>query len=151
VRELADGAAVPFMAKRWVQYAILIAGILAIVTSASEIIDLVTTLAIAIGGALLAVAAQWFRRKLERRGIRITGEGWLMLATIVVVVAWAALNARAIASRLFLMAEDWDMSEGMAMVAVIVLLHIPLAFLAAGLAKCLPKVWSDIRSLAGRT
>ncbi len=150
VRELLDGAAVPFKAKRWVQYAILIAGILTIVTSSAEIVDLLTTLLIAVGGALLAVAVQWFKGRLEQRGIRITGEGWLMLATIMVVAGWAAVNARAIASRLLFMAEDWEMSEGMAMVVMIVLLHIPLALLAAGLAKCLPKVWSDIRSLAGR-
>jgi hypothetical protein len=150
VRELVDGAVIPFKAKRWVQYAILVAGILAIVTSSAEIIDLAATVAIAVGGALLAVAVQWFKRKLEQRRIRITGEGWLMLATIIVVVGWAALKAPAILSRLFLLAEDWDMSEGMAMIAVIVLLHVPLAFLGAGLAKCLPKVWSDIRSLTGR-
>jgi len=146
-RTFLDGVATPFKAKRWLQYAGLVLGILAIVTSSSELVEVATLVLIAIGGALMAIVVQRFRRKLDRRGIRITGDGWLLLGVIVVVLAWAVFNARIIASSLFIMAADYDISEGMAWVIVIVLSHIPVALLAAGLTRCLPKVWGDIRLL----
>jgi hypothetical protein len=150
VRTLLDGAAIPFAGKRWVQYALLVFGIIAIVTSPSELADLAKALAIAVGGALVAAVAQWVRRKLGQGGIQISGEGWLMLAAIVAVTAWAALNGRAIASVLLAAAEELDVPEGMAVVILVVLLHVPVALLVAGMSACLPKVWSDLRMLAGR-
>ena len=150
-RTLVDGAAVPFAAKRWVQYGLLVAGIIAIVASPSELADLAMSVVIAIGGALVAVAATWVRRKLAQGGIRITGEGWLMLAAILAVATWAALNGRAIASVLLAVIEEFDVSEGTAIVILVILLHVPVALLAAGLSACLPKVWSDIQTITGRS
>jgi hypothetical protein len=150
-RTLLDGAPIPFVAKRWVQYGLLVVGIIAVVTSSSELADLATTVLIAVGGALVAAVAHWVRRKLEQGGIRINGEGWLMLATILTAAAWAALNGRAIASILLAAVGEFDVSEGMAIVILAVLLHVPIALLAAGMSACLPKVWSDIRTIAGRS
>lgn len=149
-RALLVGAPIAFKAKRWVQYGVLVLGVIAIVTSSSELIELATVLLIAIGGALLALVTQWVRRQLELRGIRITGEGWLPFAAILAILGWIAFNARAIASTLLHVAENWDISLGPAIVMMIVLLHVPAALLAAGLARCLPKVWSDIKLLTGR-
>jgi hypothetical protein len=150
LRDLMDGTTTTFKAKRWVQYAGLVLGILAIVTSASEVANLAKAIAIAVGGALLALLAQWVRRALDRRGIRITGDGWLLLGAIIVVLIWIAFNLSALAAMAMELAEDWDMPGGLAIVVMIVLLNIPLALLAAGLARCLPKVWSDIRLMRGR-
>lgn len=65
------------------------------------------------------------------------------------VAAWIAFNGPAIASVLLAAAEEFDVSEGAAIVILVVLLQVPIALLAAGLSACLPKVWSDIRLLAG--
>lgn len=149
-RRLVDGVAVPFEAKRWVQYALLVFGVIAIVTSASELADLAMALLIAVGGALVAAGAEWLRRAMKRRGIQISGDGWLMLAAIVACALWAALNASAIASVGQALANELDLTEGAALIVGIVLLHIPIALGAAGLSVCLPKVLSDVRALAGR-
>jgi hypothetical protein len=150
LRDLLDGTTTTFKAKRWVQYAGLVLGILAIVTSSSEVANLAKAIAIAVGGALLALLAQWVRRVLDRRGILIAGDGWLLLGAIVVVLIWIAFNLSALAAMAMELAEDWDMPGGLTILMMIVLLNIPLALLAAGLAKCLPKVWSDIRLMRGR-
>jgi hypothetical protein len=150
LRDLMDGTTTTFKAKRWVQYAGLVLGILAIATSSSEIADLAKAIAIAVGGALLALLAQWVRRALDRRGIRIAGDGWLLLGAIVVVLIWIAFNLGALAAMAMELAEDWDIPGGLAIIVMILLLNIPLALLAAGLAKCLPKVWSDIRLMLAR-
>lgn len=149
-RWLVDGIAVPFQAKRWVQYALLVIGVIAIATSASELADFVLGLLIAVGGALVAAGVEWLRRVMKRRGIQVSGDGWLMLATIVAAAIWAALNGRAIVSIILALADELDMTEGAALIFAIVLLHIPAALAAAGLSACLPKVWSDVRALAGR-
>lgn len=149
-RSLVDGVVVPFKAKRWVQYALLVAGIIGIVTSASELADFLTALLIAVVGALVAAGAEWLRRAMKRRGIQISGDGWLMLAVIVACVLWAVLSAGAIVSTGQALAEELDMTEGTALIVGIVLLHIPVALGAAGLSVCLPKVWSDVRALASR-
>lgn len=149
-RSLVDGVAVPFKAKRWVQYALLVIGIIAIVTSASELTDLATSLLIAVGGALVAAGVEWLRRAMKRRGIQVSGDGWLMLATIVAVATWTILNGSAIVSTILALADELDMTEGAALIFAIVLLHIPAALAAAGLSACLPKVWSDVRMLIGR-
>jgi hypothetical protein len=148
---LLAGAPIAFKGRRWVQYGLLLVGVIAIVTSSSELIELTTVLMIAIGGALVALVPQWVRRKLELRGMRITGEGWLPLAAILAILGWIAFNARAILSALLHVAEDWDISLGLAIVTMTVLLHVPAALLAAGLTRCLPKVWRDIKLLTGRS
>lgn len=150
LRDLLDGTTTTFKAGRWVQYAGLVLGILAIVTSSTEVANLAKAIAIAVGGALLALLAQWVRRALDRRGIRIAGDGWLLLGAIVVVLIWTAFNLGALAAMAMELAEDWDMPGGLAIIVMIVLLNIPLALLAAGLARCLPKVWGDIRLMLGR-
>jgi hypothetical protein len=149
-RRLVDGIVVPFQAKRWIQYALLVIGVIAIVTSASELADFVLALLIAVGGALVAAGAEWLRRAMQRRGIRVSGDGWLMLATIVAAAMWAALNGRTIVSIILSLADELDMTEGAALIFAIVLLHIPAALAAAGLGACLPKVWRDVRALTGR-
>ena len=58
LRDLMDGTTTEFKAKRWVQYAGLVLGILAIVTSSTEVANLAKAIAIAVGGALLALLAQ---------------------------------------------------------------------------------------------
>ena len=66
------------------------------------------------------------------------------------MLIWIAFNLSALAAMAMGLAEDWEMPGGLAIVMMIVLLNIPLALLAAGLARCLPKVWSDIRLMLGR-
>jgi hypothetical protein len=149
-RALLAGAPIPFRARRWVQYGLLVLGIIAIVTSSSELIEFAAVLLMAAAGALLTLAIRWARRKLDLRGIRITGEGWLQLAAILVVLAWALVNGRLILQVPLDLAEDWDLPAPLAIVALIVLLHLPVALLAAGLARCLPKVWADVKLLARR-
>jgi hypothetical protein len=150
-RALLTGAPIPFKAKRWVQYGVLVLGIIAIVTSSSELIELASVLLMAIGGALFALVIDWVRRKLGQIGIPITAEGWLELAAILALLGWVVFNSRGILSALLDMADDWEVPAGLAVVMIIVLLHIPLALLAAGLARCLPKVWSDLKVLARHT
>ncbi|MEZ5831140.1 MAG: hypothetical protein R3D05_08160 [Dongiaceae bacterium] len=149
-RVLLTGAPIPFAGKRWVLYGALVLAIAAIATSSSELYELAIAIATALGGAVVALLVKWLRRKLNLRGITITGEGWLPLAAIIVVVAWAVLNSGIIAAALLDLADEMDISGGAAIVVAVVLLHIPLAALIAGLATCVPKVWGDIRTMIDR-
>ncbi len=151
LRDLLDGTTTTFKAMRWVQYAILVGGVLAILSSWSDLIDLVKAVLMAVAAALFGVVVQWLRRKLEQGGIRISGAGWLPLLALLAVTLFLALNIAPIVAVLTEALDDLDFPPGMIAAGTLLLLNVPVALLAAGYATCLPKVWRDIRAMCGRT
>jgi hypothetical protein len=153
LRDLLDGTTTAFAAKGWVQYALLVVGGLSIVTSISDLLDLAQAVLVAIGAAIFAGIVQWLRRRWVLAGIRITGEGWLSLVVLLAATVFLVLNLAPIMAMLTEALDDLDLPAGMIAAGTLVLLNVPVAFLAAGYAKCLPKVWGDLKTIhagAGR-
>lgn len=150
LRDQLDGTTTTFKALRWVQYAILVGGVLALLTSWSDLVDLAKAVLMAVAAALFGIAAQWLRRKLEQRGISITGEGWLPFLALLAVTLFLALNFMPILAVLTEALDDLDMPPAMIAAGTLLLMNVPVALLAAGYAKCLPKVWRDLQAMRGR-
>ena len=147
LRDLLDGKTTAFAAKGWVQYALLVVAGLSIVTSISDLLDLAQAVLVAIGAAIFAGIVQWLRRRWVLAGIRITGEGWLLLAVLLAATVFLVLNLRPIMAMLTEALDDLDLPAGMIAAGTLVLLNVPVAFLVAGYAKCLPKVWNDLKAI----
>lgn len=149
LRDLLDGTTTTFAARKWVQYAVLVGGALAIATSMSDLLDLAQAALTAIGAAILGLIVQWLRGSLARAGIRITGEGWLMLLVLLAATIFLAFNVAPLMAILTEAIDDLDLPAGMIAAGTMLLMNVPVALLAAGYAKCLPKVWGDIKTLRG--
>ena len=150
LRDQLDGTTTTFKALRWVQYAILVAGVLAILSSWSDLMDLAKAVLMAVAAALVGIVAQWLRRKLELRGIRISGDGWLPFLALLAVTVFLALNFMPILAVVTEALDDLDMPPAMIAAGTLLLMNVPVALLAAGYAKCLPKVWRDLQAVRGR-
>ncbi len=149
LRGVVDGGATTFKGMRWLQYAILVGGALAILTSSSELIDLAKAALLALGAALVGVLAQWLRGRLDAVGIKITGEAWLPFLVLLALTAGLAGNIEGILAVLTEALDDLDFPPGLIAIGALVLLHVPVALLAAAFARCLPKVWADIKAIRG--
>lgn len=144
LRDLVDRTTTTFKVARWMQYAVLVGGALLIMTSMSELLNLAQAVMVAIGAAVLGVAAQWLRGKLALADVHINGDGWLLLLVLLGATLFLALNFQPILATVTEALDDLDLPSGMIAAGTLVLLNVPVAVLAAGFAKCLPKAWQDI-------
>ncbi|MGH6892154.1 MAG: hypothetical protein ACREEP_07840 [Dongiaceae bacterium] len=147
MRDLSDGTSAVFQGKRWFLYAAIVLAILPFVTSLSDLFGVAKAGLIAVGGALLAIAARWVRDKLATNGIMLTAEGWLSLVAIIGIVIAVAANIESLVLGLaeYLFGQDIPLEIGA--LIILVALHIPLALLALWFGKILPKIRGDVRAL----
>jgi hypothetical protein len=134
--------------QRWFFYGLLVLTCLPALFSVDELINLVKPIALAFGAVFLAIAIEWLRRKLRLQHVTIDGEGWLKLLVALAVVAALAANVRSLFDSLFETADSFDLPVEIALPAILVVLHLPLAYLARVLMEVGPKIAGDLRSVA---
>jgi hypothetical protein len=148
LRDLQTGIVRTWPGRRWWFYGLLVLAVLPALFSPAELFDLVWPFVAAVGAALLAAGMDWLRRRLNLTGVTLTGEGWLKLAVAITVLAAIIVNARYLLEGLLAEADSFDLPMEIALPVALVLLHLPLAYLAYVLTQVWPKVAGDVRSIA---
>lgn len=148
LRDAQTGVPRPWPGGRWYVYGLLVLLFLPVLFSPAQLLDLAWPFIMAFGAALLALAIAWLRRRLKLQDITLTGEGWLKLAGALAVLAGIVVNARHLLEGMLAEAASLDLPIEIALPAALVLLHLPLAYLAYVMARVWPKVAGDLQSIA---
>nr|WP_298684173.1 hypothetical protein [uncultured Dongia sp.] len=148
LRDVQTGGARAWPGGRWYVYGLVVLLFLPALFSWDELLKLVWPFIAALGAALLAACLEWLRRRLKLQDVTLTGEGWLKLVIAIAVLAAIAINARTLFDSLLGEADALDLPIEIALPAVLVILHLPLAYLARVLAEVWPKIAGDVRSIA---
>ncbi|MBK8157384.1 MAG: hypothetical protein IPK59_00715 [Rhodospirillaceae bacterium] len=148
LRDVQTGKARAWPGGRWYVYGLLVLLCLPALFSWDELLKFVWPFVAAFGAALLAVCVEWLRRRLKLQDVTLTGEGWLKLAIAIGVLAAIAVNARTLFDGLLGEADALDLPIEIALPAILVILHLPLAYLARVLGEVWPKIADDVRSVA---
>ena len=147
LRDAQTGVLRPWPSGRWYVYALMVLVFLPALFSPKQLFDLVWPFAAAIAAALFAAGIEWLRRRLKLQDVTLTGEGWLTLAYALGVLIAIALNVRTLFNDLLDEADALDLPVEIAVPAILVILHLPLAYLARVLAEVWPKIAGDVRSI----
>lgn len=148
LRDTQTGVLSAWPARRWHIYALFVLLSLPALFSWDDFLALVKPFAVAFGAAALAAGIEWLRRRLKLQDVTLNGEGWLKLAFALLVVGVVAVNLRALLDGLLEAADDYDTPIEIALPVILVLLHLPLAYLARVLMEVGPKIIGDLRSVA---
>ncbi|MDY0870433.1 hypothetical protein [Dongia rigui] len=148
LKDAQTGLRTSWPSRRWHLYGWLVILFLPALFSIDELIKTLWPFVVAVAAALLAAIIEWIRRRLKLQNVTLNGEGWLKLAVAVLVVAAVAGNLPGLLDSLIWAAEDYDIPVQIALPVILVLLHLPLAYLARVLIAVGPKITGDLRSIA---
>lgn len=148
LRDMQTGTRSLWPNRNWHIYACLVLLSLPSLFSVDELIKIIWPFVAAIGAALLAAAIEWVRRRLKLQDVTLNGDGWIKLAVSALIVALLIVNLPDLLDSLISAANDYDIPAPIALPVILVLLHLPLAFVARVLISVGPKITGDLRSIA---